>query len=118
MQRDGAPIRRTAEIPSAAETGYKDQNNSIHLLEAFTELYGVWKDPLLRQRLNEMLYLIRDKMISPRGNLILFFRPDWQPVSYRDSGKGHALEIANIVPTGLISIILVISAILNNCRAS
>ncbi|MEX1054843.1 MAG: AGE family epimerase/isomerase, partial [Rhodothermales bacterium] len=31
----------------------KDQNSSIHLLEAFTELYTVWPDPLLKERLQE-----------------------------------------------------------------
>ncbi len=72
MQEDGRPIKRTADIPSTAETGYKDQNSSIHLLEAFTELYQVWKDELLRERLQEMLLLIRDKIRTPRGSLILF----------------------------------------------
>jgi mannose/cellobiose epimerase-like protein (N-acyl-D-glucosamine 2-epimerase family) len=92
LRRDGAPIQRTASMPSTAETGYKDQNSSIHLLEAFTELYECWKDPLLRERLNEMLLLIRDKIVTPRGNLTLFFKPDWTPVSYRDSSRGAVLS--------------------------
>jgi mannose/cellobiose epimerase-like protein (N-acyl-D-glucosamine 2-epimerase family) len=91
LNRDGTPIQRRADMPTKAETGYKDQNSSIHLLEAFTELYGVWKDPLLRERLNEMLLLIRDKIVTPRGNLTLFFRPDWTPVSYRDSSRTSML---------------------------
>ena len=45
MKRDGEPIRRTKNTPVTAETGYKDQNSSIHLLEALTALYEVWKDP-------------------------------------------------------------------------
>jgi len=87
LRRDGTPIERTADMPTTAETGYKDQNSSIHLLEAFTELYGVWKDPTLKTRLNEMLLLIRDKIVTPRGNLQLFFKPDWTPVSYQDSSR-------------------------------
>ena len=47
MQRDGTPIQRTPNTPATAETGYKDQNSSIHLLEAFTELYAVWPNDLL-----------------------------------------------------------------------
>jgi mannose/cellobiose epimerase-like protein (N-acyl-D-glucosamine 2-epimerase family) len=39
LNRDGSHVIRTAETESSAETGYKDQNSSIHLLEAFTELY-------------------------------------------------------------------------------
>ena len=92
MQRDGTPVKRTADIPSTSDRGYKDQNSSIHLLEAFTELYQVWPDPLLRERLNEMLLIIRDTITSPKGNLILFFQPNWTPVSFSDSAKASILK--------------------------
>jgi mannobiose 2-epimerase len=96
MQRDGTPVKRTVATPSTAETGYKDQNSSIHLLEAFTELYGVWKDPLLKERLEEMLVLIRDKITNPEGHLVLFFRSDWTPVSFRDSSRESILAHRNL----------------------
>jgi len=64
---------------------WKDQNSSIHLLEAFTELYKIWPDSLLQQRLLEMLYLIRDTITNEKGYLTLFMKRDWTPVSYRDS---------------------------------
>ncbi len=72
------------------ETGYgdvppKDQNSSIHLLEAFTELYQVWPDTLVAERLEEMLVLIRDTMVTEKGYLDLFFQADWTPLSFRDS---------------------------------
>ena len=35
--------------------GYKSMNTHIHLLESFTQLYEVWKDDTLRQRLEELL---------------------------------------------------------------
>lgn len=97
MQRDGTPILRTADILSTSDLGYKDQNSSIHLLEAFTELYHVWPDPLLRERLQEMLLLIRDKIVTPKGYLQLYFTPEWKPVSYRDSSdavikKNHYID--------------------------
>ena len=57
LKRDGTPVVRDETIPSTSDIGYKDQNSSIHLLEAFTELYGVWKHDIVRQRLQEMLYL-------------------------------------------------------------
>lgn len=63
----------------------KDQNSSIHLMEAFTELYLVWEDDLLRERLEEIMVLIRDEMTEERGYLNLFFQRDWTPQSYRDS---------------------------------
>ncbi|WP_266365653.1 AGE family epimerase/isomerase [Tellurirhabdus rosea] len=92
LRRDGTPIRRDASIASTANTGYKDQNSSIHLLEALTELYTVWPDPLVRERLQEMLVLVRDVITSPKGNLVLFFQPDWTPVSYRDSSEAVILK--------------------------
>ncbi len=96
LQRDGTPVKRTAAIPSASDLGYKDQNSSIHLLEALTELYQVWPDVLVRQRLQEMLLLIRDKITTPRGNLTLFFQPDWTPVSFRDSSEASVLRHKNL----------------------
>ena len=92
LLRDGTPIKRTAAIPSTSSTGYKDQNSSIHLLEAFTELYAVWPDPLLRNRLQEMLILIRDVITNEKGDLILFLQPDWTPVSFKDSSEAVVLK--------------------------
>jgi cellobiose epimerase len=80
LQRDGTAA------------GYKDQNSSIHLLEAFTELYGIWPDTLLRRRLEEMLCLIRDTITTSKGCLTLFLEPDWKPVSFRDSTKSVILK--------------------------
>ncbi|MEO6528079.1 MAG: AGE family epimerase/isomerase [Gemmatimonadaceae bacterium] len=82
MERDGTPMRRGFERNSA-----KDQNSSIHLLEAFTELYRVWPDPTLRDRLHEMLVLIRDTIAREPGTLTLFSTAEWTPVSYRDSSE-------------------------------
>lgn len=69
------------------EVGYKDQNSSIHLLEAFTEFYNVNKSDLLKTRLEEMLILIRDTIICDKGYLNLFFDYKWNPVSFRDEEK-------------------------------
>lgn len=82
---EGKPVL----TPSAnnKEVGYKDQNSSIHLLEAFAELYTVWPDELVRERLQEMLTLIRDTIVTDKGYLTLFLTPDWKPVSYRDSSE-------------------------------
>jgi mannobiose 2-epimerase len=92
MQRNGTPLKRDISTPGTAELGYKDQNTSIHLLESFNELYTVWPDKLLKSRLNEMLYLIRDTIVTPKGYLNLFFHDDWTPVSYRDSSDAVILK--------------------------
>ena len=75
-------------IPSKSGSGDvppKDQNSSIHLLEAFTELYQVWPNDTLRDRLEEMLLLVRDVMSTDKGYLNLFFQSDWSPVVFKDS---------------------------------
>ena len=91
IMRNGKPFNRSTEYKTIAsdgnELGLKDQNSSIHLLEAFTELYHVWKDPLVRTRLQELLELIRDIQVAPQGYLQLFFHSDWTPVSFRNSSK-------------------------------
>nr|WP_306452329.1 AGE family epimerase/isomerase [Foetidibacter luteolus] len=97
LQRDGTPVKRNAGVPSTSDLGYKDQNSSIHILEAFTELYGVWKDDTLKSRLQEMLLLIRDVIYTQKGSLQLFFQPNWSPVSFADSSvasisRHHSLD--------------------------
>ncbi len=65
----------------------KDQNSSIHLLESFYELYSVWPNPTLKERLKTLLEIIRDKIIGTKGYMTLFFNKDWSPISYRDSSE-------------------------------
>ncbi|GLB49366.1 cellobiose 2-epimerase [Neptunitalea sp. Y10] len=87
MEMDGTPIVRTEDIPSTSDAGYKDQNSSIHLMEAFTELYQVWKDDTVKERLTELLLLIRDTIVNDKYSMDLFFTPDWTPVSFREDSK-------------------------------
>lgn len=96
MKRDGTVIKRDIHVASTSDLGYKDQNSSIHLLEAFTELYQVWPDPLVATRIKEMLVLIRDTITTERGFMMLFFQPDWTPVSFRDSSEEVILKHRNL----------------------
>jgi len=96
LKSDGIPVVRDATVPSNSDLGYKDQNSSIHLLEAFTELYSVWPDALVRERLQEMLFLIRDKITTQKGSLTLFFKPDWTPVSFSDSSEASVMRHKNL----------------------
>ncbi len=87
LDGEGNPLQRTSEWPSTSDVGYKDQNSSIHLLEAFTNLYKVWPDELLRERLEEMLVLIRDTITTQKGHMDLFFQPDWTSVSFKEQSR-------------------------------
>lgn len=88
LTRQGIPFNKNSEYKTkasdAVEVGYKDQNSSIHLLEAYTELYNVWKSPELYDRLKNILFLIRDIISTEKGYLNLFFDNKWDPVSFRD----------------------------------
>jgi mannobiose 2-epimerase len=82
LQRDGTPLKE----------GYrgappKDQNSTIHILEAFTELYKVWPDTIVKGRLASLLQIVRDVITTKKGYMVLFFQSDWTPVSYRDSNS-------------------------------
>ena len=97
LKRDGTPVQRDEDgkdgLGDLPATGLKDYNSSIHLMEAFTELYHIWPDSLVRTRLEEMFYLIRDTFVHPDGYLQLYFYPDWTLVSDevmdRLSGGNH-----------------------------
>ena len=84
---DGTPIRRTADFPSTSEAGYKDQNSSIHLLEALTELYHVWPDALVKTRLEELFLLVRDTIVNEDHYMNLFFTKDWKPVTFNATSR-------------------------------
>ncbi len=93
ITREGEVFDRSSTYKTIAldgnELGFKDQNSSIHLLEAYTELYRVWKDDRLRHQLEGLLVLIRDTMVNEKGYLHLFFHPDLTPVSFRDAEAGE-----------------------------
>lgn len=97
LQRTGSPLSEGGmeaslisvpeKMPNYKRISQKDQNTSIHLLEAFTELYKVWPDELVETRLKEVFTLISDKIVTPKGYLTLFLERDWTPISFRDSSE-------------------------------
>jgi mannose/cellobiose epimerase-like protein (N-acyl-D-glucosamine 2-epimerase family) len=76
--------------------GYKSMNTHIHLLESFSQLYEVWKDPTLRQRLEELLAITRDKICVQPGAMNLYFTDDWRAYPDHDS-YGHDVETAYLM---------------------
>ncbi|HZS62560.1 MAG TPA: AGE family epimerase/isomerase [Gemmatimonadaceae bacterium] len=70
----------------------KSMNTHLHLLEAYTNLYRVWPDALLWKRIEEVLRLFIDHIVSARtGHLGLFFDGDWHGKSSVVS-FGHDIE--------------------------
>jgi len=69
----------------------KTMNTHLHILEAYTNLFRVWKDQKLHDRLVNLIRLFMDKFISPEGHLKLFFDDDWNLKSNFIS-FGHDIE--------------------------
>lgn len=70
----------------------KTMNTHLHLLEAYTNLYRVWKNDLLRQKLENLIRIFTGKIVNSRSfNLNMFFDEEWNDktelISY-----GHNIE--------------------------
>ncbi|WP_216848953.1 AGE family epimerase/isomerase [Pedobacter sp. L105] len=70
----------------------KTMNTHLHVLEAYTNLYRVWKDEFLEKQIRAVIGNFLDHMIDRQNNrLILFFDENWQPKSTTVS-YGHDIE--------------------------
>jgi len=91
----GAAVLQPVPV-SGFPIGYKSMNTHIHLLESFTQLYEVWNDPTLRQRLQELLAIVRDRICVEPGVMNLYFTNEWHAIPDHDS-YGHDLETAYLM---------------------
>jgi mannobiose 2-epimerase len=68
-------------------------NTHLHILEAYTNLYRVWKDEELRISLRNLILLFLEKFLDEKGHLILFFDNDWKIMGDYCS-FGHDIEFS------------------------
>lgn len=67
-------------------------NTHLHVLEAYTNLYRVWKSPELKHSLNELIEVTLDHIIdSESSHFLLFFDEAWDVKSHHIS-YGHDIE--------------------------
>lgn len=70
----------------------KSMNTHLHVLEAYTNLYRIWKSENLRQKLTELIEVTLDHIIdSKRAHFHLFFDEEWHVKSTHIS-YGHDIE--------------------------
>src|SRR5207237_8301738 len=84
-QRDGCPIVSRGidgKLRDAIRTpvGCKDANTTSDLLKAFSDLYRVWPDALLKERLQQLLHIVRDRLVVAPGLMHMYTRLDWTPL--------------------------------------
>ena len=80
----------------------KTMNTHLHILEAYTNLYRVWKNPLLEKQLQNLIAIFSDKIINKETyHLDLFFDEDWNCRSTLYS-YGHDIEASWLIDEAAI----------------
>lgn len=70
----------------------KTMNTHLHVIEAYTNLYLVWPDTILKSRIEHLLEVFEKYIINSKTNqLQLFFNADWASQSTAFS-YGHNIE--------------------------
>lgn len=91
LTREWSPI---ADMRLSAKDAneHKTMNTHLHIIEPYTALYRVWKDEGLKERIQNLLYVFREKILDRKsGHLRLFFDDDWNS-KYNIVSYGHDIE--------------------------
>lgn len=91
--RDFSPIE-DMRLSEKDENTAKSQNTHLHIIEPYTNLYRVWKDETLRDRIHNLIEVFKTHIINPEtGHLGLFFDEQWHRTSDAYS-CGHDIEFS------------------------
>ena len=74
----------------------KTMNTHLHVLEAYTCLYRVWKNSRLEERLRGLICIFEKHILGPDGHLRLFFDDDWNS-GYDIVSYGHDIEASWLI---------------------
>jgi mannobiose 2-epimerase len=79
------------------ENEKKTMNTHLHILEAYTNLYRVWKDQTLAQQLGNLILIFTEKIVNQKtSHLDLFFDENWNTKSTIVS-YGHDIEASWLI---------------------
>ena len=90
LSRDFSPLEDMS-LSAHDINADKTMNSHLHILEAYANLYRVWPDEGLKDRVEALLDLIGTRVMAPDGHLQLYFRRDWSVLPGGIS-FGHDIE--------------------------
>lgn len=91
-RRDWSDADENARLSDKDMNEKKSMNNHLHVLEAYTNLYRVWPDPRVAQRLRELIQLFKQRILDARAlHLHHFFDEEWR-VRSDTYTFGHDIE--------------------------
>jgi mannobiose 2-epimerase len=91
-RRDWSEAEPDARLSDKDMNEKKSMNNHLHLLEAYANLYRVWRDRRVEQRLQELITLFEERILDPRTlHFHHFFDEPWQ-VRSDTYTFGHDIE--------------------------
>jgi mannobiose 2-epimerase len=79
------------------ENEKKTMNTHLHILEAYTNLFRVWKDDELKRQLRNLILIFTEKIVNQKTlHLDLFFDENWKTKSTIVS-YGHDIEASWLI---------------------
>jgi mannobiose 2-epimerase len=76
----------------------KGMNTHLHLLEAYTNLYRVWPDNRLANRLRNLILLFQEKIVNQKTHHLNFFMNENWEISTSIDSYGHDIEASWLLP--------------------
>ncbi len=90
--RDWSPAGPDARLSDKDMNEKKSMNNHLHILEAYTNLYRVWREPRVAERLRELIEIFLTRVLDARTrHLHHFFNEQWE-VRSDTYTFGHDIE--------------------------
>ncbi|MBN1817063.1 MAG: AGE family epimerase/isomerase [Sedimentisphaerales bacterium] len=85
-------------IAYGIDGGIKTMNTHLHLLEAYTNLYRVWRDATVREALEGLVDVFAEHIYDPGQRYCrLFFDAEWNPIQPEMTSYGHDIEAAWLI---------------------
>jgi mannobiose 2-epimerase len=93
---DWKPITDRKEHNNFSTTGTKTLITHMHIMETYAELYRAWPDPVLRERIEQLIHTVFSKFRHPfYSRTVNAWTPAWKIVLRRQNLRanyGHDLE--------------------------